>query len=86
MAPSGKVIPQVSGRVIECHADFVNGGFFDMGRLIDGKIEITNDHKSWWGIIEGFNALLLMHNLYPDDPNNYSSELRHRGIRSPQKI
>ncbi|MFC2126717.1 AGE family epimerase/isomerase, partial [Bacteroidota bacterium] len=56
---------------IESGWDDVNTGFYDAGKLIDGKIEIINDHKSWWGIIEGFNALLLMHYLYPDDPNNY---------------
>ncbi len=32
-----------------------------------------NDHKSWWGLIEGMNALLLMHSLYPEDPQDYYS-------------
>ena len=47
------------------------GGFFDAGIEKDGKISIFNDHKSWWGQIEGLNALLMMHQLYPDDPNDY---------------
>ena len=28
------VIPQVSGRVIECHVDFVNGGFFETDQVL----------------------------------------------------
>lgn len=47
------------------------GGFFDEGLVNDGGIVIINDHKSWWGQIEGLNALLMMHQLYPEDPNDY---------------
>jgi mannobiose 2-epimerase len=47
------------------------GGFFDAGILRDGKISIFNHHKSWWGQIEGMNALLMIHQLYPEDPNDY---------------
>ena len=51
--------------------DNETGGFWDEGLARDGKIEIINDHKSWWGQIEGLNALLMMHLLYPEDPNDY---------------
>lgn len=51
--------------------DQKSGGFFDAGILEDGKISIFNNHKSWWGQIEGMNALLMMHQLYPEDPNDY---------------
>lgn len=47
------------------------GGFFDAGKKLDGKIEIINRNKSWWGLVEGMNALLLMHTLYPEDPLDY---------------
>lgn len=47
------------------------GGFFDAGKEENGQIIIVNNHKSWWGLVEGMNALLLMHSLYPDDPNAY---------------
>jgi mannobiose 2-epimerase len=47
------------------------GGFFDAGKEIDGEIKIIHNHKSWWGLVEGMNALLLMHTIYPDDPNDY---------------
>jgi mannobiose 2-epimerase len=51
--------------------DTVNGGFFDAGVAGDDGIRIVNNHKSWWGQVEGMNALLLMHTLYPGDPNDY---------------
>jgi len=56
---------------LESGWDHVSGGFFDAGKEIDGEIRIINKHKSWWGAVEGLNALLLMHTLYPDDPNDY---------------
>jgi cellobiose epimerase len=51
--------------------DTVNGGFFDAGLAGENGIRIVNDHKSWWGQVEGMNALLLMHTLYPEDPHDY---------------
>lgn len=51
--------------------DSGNGGFFDAGVAGEDGIRIVNDHKSWWGLVEGMNALLLMHTLYPEDPQDY---------------
>jgi mannobiose 2-epimerase len=51
--------------------DTVAGGFFDAGKQTDEGIRIINNHKSWWGQVEGMNALLMMYELYPDDPNDY---------------
>jgi len=51
--------------------DSKNGGFYDAGAEGEDGIRIVNDHKSWWGLVEGMNALLLMHTLYPDDALDY---------------
>ena len=51
--------------------DSQNGGFFDAGVPTQEGIRIVNNHKAWWGQVEGMNALLLMHTLYPDDPHDY---------------
>jgi len=51
--------------------DTINGGFFDAGVATEEGIRIINNHKSWWGLVEGMNALLLMHTLYPDDSRDY---------------
>jgi mannose/cellobiose epimerase-like protein (N-acyl-D-glucosamine 2-epimerase family) len=57
---------------LESGWDQDGGGFFDAGEEKDGKIQIINSEKSWWGLVEGMNALLLMHQLYPDDPHDYA--------------
>ena len=51
--------------------DTIAGGFFDAGVAGEEGIRIVNNHKSWWGLVEGMNALLLMHTLYPEDPQDY---------------
>jgi len=51
--------------------DTIAGGFFDAGVAGEEEIRIVNSHKSWWGLVEGMNALLLMHTLYPEDPQDY---------------
>ena len=50
------------------------GGFFDAGKKENGQVRIINRNKSWWGLVEGMNALLLMHRLYPDDPMAYGEK------------
>lgn len=56
---------------LESGWDHEKGGFFDAGKEKNGEIEIINRQKSWWGLVEGMNALLLMHTLYPEDPQDY---------------
>ena len=51
--------------------DTIVGGFYDAGVAGEEGIRIVNNHKSWWGLVEGMNALLLMHTLYPEDPLDY---------------
>ncbi len=51
--------------------DTVYGGFFDAGVADEEGIRIVNKHKSWWALVEGMNALLLMHTIYPEDPRDY---------------
>ncbi len=53
--------------------DMARGGFYDAGVAGEEGIRIVNDHKSWWGLVEGMNALLLMHTLYPEDSRDYYS-------------
>jgi mannobiose 2-epimerase len=50
-----------------------DGGFFDEGYYFKDSagITITYDTKNWWAQAEGLNALLMMADLYPDDPMDY---------------
>jgi cellobiose epimerase len=47
------------------------GGFYDEGYYFNTGFRITHDTKNWWAQAEGMNALLLMAELYPDDPHQY---------------
>jgi mannobiose 2-epimerase len=66
-----KIAKRLVDHSLESGWDHEAGGFFDAGIEHEGEISIFNDHKSWWGQIEGLNALLMMHQLYPEDPNDY---------------
>ncbi len=49
------------------------GGFFDGGYYVepDEPPVIVMHEKAWWSQAEGLNSLLLLADLYPDDPNRY---------------
>ena len=66
-----KIAKRLVDHSLESGWDRVYGGFFDAGRMEGDSIVIIDNHKSWWGLVEGMNALLLMHTLYPDDPADY---------------
>ncbi|MFW5877684.1 MAG: AGE family epimerase/isomerase [bacterium] len=51
--------------------DEENGGFYYIGYKRNGKDSIHVDHKAWWVEAEGMNALMMMHERYPDDPMDY---------------
>lgn len=47
--------------------DQKNGGFFYEGIYQDGEMEIITPGKSWWVTTEGLNALLMMHQYFPQE-------------------
>ncbi len=47
------------------------GGFLYAGRYVNGTMVIIDDQKPWWGQSEGLNALVMMFDLFPDDPRDY---------------
>lgn len=49
------------------------GGLYDTGYyfLGDDEITILRDTKNWWAQAEALNTLLIMANLYPNDPQDY---------------
>ena len=49
------------------------GGFYDEGYYFKNKpgITIINKSKNWWAQAEGLNTLLIMAQLYPNDPMHY---------------
>jgi len=51
------------------------GGFYDAGYYFKGQdtVSIIKDTKNWWAQAEGMNSLLMMSELFPDDPHNYKT-------------
>lgn len=54
------------------------GGFYDEGYYFKNKpgITIIADTKNWWAQAEGMNTLLLMADLYPNDPHQYFEKFK----------
>ena len=51
------------------------GGFYEAGYYFKNQdtVSIIKDTKNWWAQAEGLNSLLLMSELFPNDPHNYKS-------------
>ncbi|MFY9154448.1 MAG: AGE family epimerase/isomerase, partial [Prolixibacteraceae bacterium] len=51
------------------------GGFYEAGYYFRNQdtVTIIQDTKNWWAQAEGLNSLLMMSELFPDDPHNYKS-------------
>ncbi|WP_439482506.1 AGE family epimerase/isomerase [Cyclobacterium plantarum] len=60
--------------------DEQSGGFYDGGYYFPGDHapEIVKDTKNWWAQAEGLNTLLIMADLYPDDPLNYFGKFKQQ--------
>ncbi|WP_345269528.1 AGE family epimerase/isomerase [Nibrella viscosa] len=56
------------------------GGIYDGGYYFKGKDNITiiREGKNWWAQAEGLNTLLMMADLYPNDPLNYFSRFQQQ--------
>lgn len=56
------------------------GGFYDMGYYFSDESQLTimQETKNWWAQAEGLNTLLIMANLYPDDPRNYFDKFQQQ--------
>ena len=55
------------------------GGFYDEGYFFKedaGKITVTQDTKNWWTQAEALNTLLIMADLYPQDPLDYYGKFK----------
>lgn len=53
--------------------DSLAGGFYDEGYYFKDRpgVTIIRDTKNWWAQAEGLNTLLLMADIYPQDPQKY---------------
>lgn len=56
-----QVVPQVSGQVVNCHKDFVNGGFFKAGQAL-----ITIDQRDYKLAVQNAEAAVAASQVYLD--------------------
>lgn len=56
--------------------DESKGGFYDGGYYFKGENSprVVKDTKNWWAQAEGLNTLLIMADIYPNDPWEYFSK------------
>jgi mannobiose 2-epimerase len=67
-----RIIKQLTDHTLMKGWDNQHGGIYDKGKYVEGdSMVIIDEHKAWWGQIEGLNSMLLLHSLYPDDPIRY---------------
>jgi len=55
--------------------DTASAGVYDAGYFYKGEdtVTILRDTKNWWAQAETMNTLLIMSELYPEDPLNYKT-------------
>jgi mannobiose 2-epimerase len=77
-AATMKVAKRMVDHALQNGWDKVNGGFYDEGYYFKNKneITITKKTKNWWAQAEGLNTLLMMADLYPDDPMKYYEKFK----------
>lgn len=68
-----RIAKKLTDHTLETGWDEEAGGFYDIGYYFPGdeKLTILQDTKNWWAQAEGLNTLLIMSDLYPEDPHNY---------------
>lgn len=68
-----RIAKNLTDHTLETGWDEEAGGFYDIGYYFPGDQELTivEDTKNWWAQAEGLNTLLIMSDLYPNDPHNY---------------
>lgn len=67
------IAKKLSDHTLQTGWDQDTGGFYDTGYYFsdDDHLTILRDTKNWWAQAEGLNTLLIMADMYPDDPMNY---------------
>ncbi|HEX6847393.1 MAG TPA: AGE family epimerase/isomerase [Chitinophagaceae bacterium] len=73
-----KIAKRMVDHALQNGWDKINGGFYDEGYYFKNKNEISiiKDTKNWWAQAEGLNTLLLMADLFPDDPMKYFEKFK----------
>jgi len=73
-----KIAKRMIDHALQNGWDKTTGGFYDEGYYFKNKngISIIKDSKNWWAQAEGLNTLLLMADLFPNDPMHYYEKFK----------
>ena len=73
-----KIAKRMIDHALQNGWDKTTGGFYDEGYYFKNKNEISiiKDSKNWWAQAEGLNTLLLMADLFPNDPMHYYEKFK----------
>jgi mannobiose 2-epimerase len=68
-----RITKKLTDHTLETGWDEEVGGFYDIGYYFPGDEELTivEETKNWWAQAEGLNTLLIMSDLYSNDPHDY---------------
>ena len=71
-----RVAKQMADHALRTGWDRSTGGFYEAGYYFRDRpgLTVVRDTKNWWAQAEGLNTLLLLADLYPDDPLRYGEK------------
>lgn len=75
-----RIAKQMVDHALQNAWDVKLGGFYDAGYYFKNKpgLTIVNKEKNWWSQAEEMNSLLLMSQLFPNDPMLYYNKFQQQ--------
>jgi mannose/cellobiose epimerase-like protein (N-acyl-D-glucosamine 2-epimerase family) len=75
-----RVAKQMVDHALENAWDTKAGGFYDAGYYFKDKpgLTIISKEKNWWSQAEAMNSMLLMSDIFPDDPIHYLDKFKQQ--------
>jgi mannobiose 2-epimerase len=75
-----RIAKQMTDHALQNAWDTKLGGFYDAGYYFKNKpvLTIINKEKNWWSQAEEMNSLLLMSQLFPNDPMQYYNKFQQQ--------
>jgi mannobiose 2-epimerase len=75
-----RIAKQMMDHALQNAWDAQPGGFYDAGYYFKNKpgLTIISKEKNWWSQAEEMNSLLLMSDLFPNDPMHYYDKFKEQ--------
>jgi len=75
-----RIAKQMMDHALQYAWDDEHGGFYDAGFYFKGKpgLTIISKEKNWWSQAEAMNSLLMMSDLFPNDPMHYYDKFKQQ--------